>query len=153
MKNQLSGMSNWLCILNRENFGAIREKCIWGVSKRHRKKLMNTKLGDLCAFYLVGEGTGKNRIKPAIGGVFKIISVPYEDQLDIFPSKRSSEEIYPYRVKISAIKLFEPELIFEPLIPHLSFIKNKQKYSGHVIGKAMLEIPEEDMGVIMDYKI
>jgi predicted RNA-binding protein len=36
------------------------------------------------------------------------------------------------------------------LIPKLKFIKNKQKWTGHIQGKAMREIPEEDYNLILE---
>ncbi|ACS89625.1 hypothetical protein TSIB_0560 [Thermococcus sibiricus MM 739] len=40
------------------------------------------------------------------------------------------------------------EVDFKPLIPKLKFITNKKKWSGHLMGKAMREIPEEDYNLI-----
>jgi len=35
------------------------------------------------------------------------------------------------------------------LISDLKFIKNKKKWTGHIQGKAMGEIPEEDFNLIL----
>jgi len=140
-----AAMAFWLCILNRENFEAIKEKHIWGVVERHKKQLNKAKPGELCAFYLIADGAGDNRKEPVIGGIAEIASEPYEDYSDIFPSKRNPSELYPYRVGLKSIEIFEPYVPFKPLISHLSFITNKKNYSGHLLGKAMREIPEEDM--------
>lgn len=144
--NNESIMSNWLCILNRENFETVKSKLVWGVAERHKKILVRTKPGDVCAFYLIGEW---RRRESAIGGIFELISETYEDRSDIFTSKRSSEDVYPYRVRLKAIKIFQPEKPFKPLIPKLTFITNKKHYAGHVMGKAMREIPEDDMKLIL----
>lgn len=140
-------MSNWLCILNRENFEVVKEQLVWGVSEHHKKRLESTKPGDICAFYLVSEGPRK---RPAIGGIFKVESESYEDQSDLFPFKRSTTEKYPYRVRLTPVKLFEPVLVFKPLIPHMKFITNKRKYGSHVMGRAMLKISEEDINFILE---
>ncbi len=55
-------------------------------------------------------------------------------------------ETYPLRIKIKSIKLGELE--FKPLIPELKFITNKKKWSGHLMGKAMRELPEKDYKLI-----
>jgi predicted RNA-binding protein len=138
-------MSSWLCILNRENFKVVKEQLVWGVSERHKTRLISTKQGDICAFYLISD---VDRV-PAIGGVFKVESDPYEDWSDIFPFKRSETEIYPHRVRLSPIKVFEPELIFKPMVQDMKFITNKRHYAGHVMGRAMFEIPEEDIKLIL----
>jgi len=49
---------------------------------------------------------------------------------------------YPYRVKIKPIKIFDEPVEFKPLIPKLSFIRNKDKWTGYV-RLPMREIPEE----------
>lgn len=92
---------------------------------------------------------------PAIGGIFKVTSNPFIEFSEIFQSKRSrsqrsEKELYPYRIRLTPIKIFEPELSFKELIPNLNFIKNKIKYSGHLVGKTMREIPFEDMDLIMN---
>lgn len=138
-------MAFWLCILNRENFETVRKEQVWGVAERHKKQLSKAKPGELCAFYLISEGAGDKRKESVIGGISEIASGPYEDFSDIFPSKRSPSEVYPYRVRLKSINIFEPYLPFKPLIPNLNFITNKKHYSGHLLGKAMREIPQEDM--------
>jgi predicted RNA-binding protein len=127
----------------------VKETATWGVGERHRKQLSNAKISDICAFYLIGVGKRK---KPSIGGVFRIVSEPYEDQSDIFPSKpskrHSKNETYPYRVLLSPIKLFEPEVEFKPLVSSLKFIKNKEHYASYLMGRAMIKIPADDMRLI-----
>jgi len=74
------------------------------------------------------------------------VSEPYQDSTRIFKVPPHLNETYPLRVKIKPVKL--GELDFKPLIPKLSFITNKKKWSGHLMGKAMREIPEEDYRLI-----
>jgi predicted RNA-binding protein len=143
-------MAFWLCILNRENFETIKKEHVWGVAERHKKQLSKSMPGELCAFYLIAEGAGDSRKEPVIGGIAEIASEPYQDLSDIFPSKRNPSEVYAYRVGLKSIKIFEPYVPFKPLIPHLNFITNKKNYSGHLLGKAMREIPKEDMRQILE---
>jgi len=143
-------MAFWLCILNRENFESITKEHVWGVAERHKKQIFKAMSGELCAFYLVAEGASDSRKEPVIGGIAEIASEPYEELSDISPSKRNPSEVYPYRVGLKSIKIFEPCVPFKPLIPHSNFITNKKKYSGHLLGKAMREIPKEDMRQILE---
>ncbi|MEA3487940.1 MAG: EVE domain-containing protein, partial [Euryarchaeota archaeon] len=39
-------------------------------------------------------------------------------------------------------------VVFKPLIPKLKFITNKNKWSGHLMGKAMRTIPKDDFVLI-----
>jgi predicted RNA-binding protein len=141
-------MASWLCILDRMNFSTIERENIWGVAQRFKKTLEKTNPGDLCAFYLIAEGAGDHKKNSSIGAIFEIISTPYEDEADIFPSKRDK---YPCRVRLKPIKIFNPELQFKPLIPIMDFIINKENYRGYLMGKAMIKITDADMNRIMGY--
>lgn len=144
-------MSSWLCILNGKNFEIVKKYNIWGVSYRHKNRLFSTRPGEKCAFYLTVERSAKNRKDSAIGGIFEIISNPYEDHSEIFPSSHTLVEMYEYRVRLKVIKILNPECPFKPLIPSLTFITNKKNYGSHLVGKAMIKIPEEDMKLILNY--
>jgi predicted RNA-binding protein len=62
---------------------------------------------------------------------------------------RSSSETFPWRVKIKPIKIFDKPIEFKPLISKLKFITNKKKWTGHIHGRAMREIHEEDFKLII----
>jgi len=58
-----------------------------------------------------------------------------------------------WRVKIiTQIRVFDKPIEFKPLIPKLKFITNKKKWTGHLMGKAMREIPEDDFKLISSYE-
>jgi len=123
-------MKYWLCITNEANWNVIRSKEVWGVSDRHKDKIAMTKEGDKFVFY----------VKPMrIGGIFEVISKPFREKNPIFEG-----EIYPHRVKIKPIVISKRFLEFRPLIGKLHFITPKKKWGGHLQGKAMKPIPEED---------
>ena len=138
----------WLCILNRENFEAVKKKKVWGVSERHKNQIYKTKVGDKLAFYLISEVKGKERLESAIGGVAEVASEVFVDRKKIFPSAKVEGEVYPYRIRIKSLKVFKPEKPFKPLIGKLNFITNKKFYSGHLVGKAMRTIPKEDFEIL-----
>jgi predicted RNA-binding protein len=58
------------------------------------------------------------------------------------------EEVFPYRVKLKPVKIFDEPLDFKTLIPKLEFITNKKQWTGH-LRTAMRTIPEEDYEYIM----
>jgi len=58
------------------------------------------------------------------------------------------KEVFPYRIRLKPAKIFDTPVEFKPLIPKLSFIKNKTMWTGH-IRQAMRIIPEEDYKLIM----
>jgi len=141
----------WLCITNEANWNVIKEKNIWGVPERHKNTIAKVKPGDKLLIYLKQEKVN-DEIKPSrIVGAYEVISEVFRDSTRIFSSKgMRTNEIFPWRVKIKPIKIFDKPIEFKPLIPKLKFITNKKKWSGHLMGKAMREIPEEDYELILE---
>ena len=125
-------------------------KCIphlvWGVPERHKNAIAKVKPGDKLLIYLKQEKIGEE-IKPSrIVAVYEAASEPFKDSTRIFKSpKGMGNETFPLRI----IKVFDKPVEFKPLIPKLRFITNKKKWSGHLMGKAMRGIPEEDYKLIM----
>jgi predicted RNA-binding protein len=143
-------MKYWLCITTEENWKVIKEKNIWGVSQRHKNTIAKVKPGDKCLIYVMSTRKNKEVIPPKIVGAYEVISEVFEDRSRIFKSPPGKSEIYPYRIKLKPIKIFEKPLDFKSLIPELKFIKNKKRWTGHIQGKAMREIPKEDYESIMN---
>jgi len=140
----------WLCITNEVNWKVIREKNIWGVPERHKNTIAKVKPGDKLVIYLKQEKVNDEIKEPRIVAVYEVISEPFRDSTRIFSSKgMRTNETFPWRVKIKPIKIFDKPVEFKPLIPKLNFITNKKKWSGHLMGKAMREIPEKDYELIL----
>ncbi len=145
-------MAYWLCITNEVNWKVIREKNIWGVPERHKNTIAKVKPGDKLVIYLKQEKIDNEVKESRIVAVYEVISEPFKDSTRIFSSKgmRNSGETFPWRVKIKPIKIFDKPIEFKSLIPKLRFITNKKKWTGHLMGKAMREIPEEDFRLILE---
>ena len=142
-------MKYWLCITTEENWRAIKEKNIWGVPERHKNTIAKVKPEDKLVIYVKQERVKDEVKEPKIVAVYEVASEPFKDSTRIFSSKgMSTNETFPWRVKIKPIKIFDKPIEFKPLIPKLKFITNKKKWSGHLMGKAMREIPEEDYDLI-----
>lgn len=141
----------WLCITNRENWNVVQQLKIWGVAERHRNTINKANPGDRLVFYLVSEPIDGERLESAVGGEAEIASEVFKDTRKIFKrgSVKKKGEIFPLRVNLSNVNPFKEEILFKPLIPHLQFIKNKKKWSGHIQGKAMRLISEEDFNRIV----
>jgi len=142
---QVTPMKYWLCITNRDNWEVIKRENIWGVPKRHKNTIAKVKPGDKLIIYVKQE-QGRGKLEPKIVGIFEVVSEPYEDSKRIFKSPPHLNETYPLRIKIKPLKLGEVD--FKQLIPKLKFITNKKRWSGHLMGRAMREIPEEDYKLI-----
>lgn len=141
-------MTCWLCITTEENWQIIRKKNIWGVADRHKNTIAKVKPGDKCLIYVMSTKKDKETIPPRIVAAYEVVSEVFKDSTRIFKSPPGKNEIYPLRIKLKPIKVFEKPVDFKSLIPKLKFIKNKKKWVGHIQGKAMREIPEEDYKLI-----
>jgi predicted RNA-binding protein len=136
-------MKYWLCITNQENWDIIKEKGIWGVSARHKGTIQEVRPGDKLLIYVVSTRLEKEIIPSKIVAAYEVSSELFEDRTMIFKPNRKGEP-YPLRVKLKEVKIFPTPVEFKPMIQRLTFIKNKKKWSGHIQGKAMREIPAED---------
>ena len=146
-------MNHWLAISNRDNSAVTISKQIWGVAERHVNKIQKTAMGDTLLVYVGQQVIDKETTLPAaITGCFEIVSDVYEDTERVFaspPNVGRGDEIFPLRINVKTIEIFDPPVSFKPLIPHLGFITNKKQWSGHIRGQAMRTIPEEDYAYIM----
>jgi len=141
-------MKYWLCITNQDNWEVIREKGIWGVSERHKSTIQKVKPGDKCLIYVVSSRLEKEIIPSKVVAAYDVSSELFDDRTEIFKSVREGES-YPLRVKLKEVKIFPTPVEFKPMIQRLSFIKNKRKWTGHIQGKAMREIPAEDYELLL----
>ncbi len=144
-------MSYWLCITNSDNWQIIKKNNVWGVPSRHQNTINKVKPGDKLLIYLKQErDKNRNIIEPRIPAVYEAQSKVYNNSSKLFKTPQGmGSESFPLRVKLKPVKIFSKPVEFKPLIHKLKFITNKKKWSGHLIGKAMREIPEEDYNLIL----
>jgi len=143
-------MRFWLCITTEENWNVIKEKNVWGVQEKHRNTIENVKPGDKCLIYVMSTKKNDELIPPRIMAAYEVTSEVFVDRSRIFkPPVIDKNETFPLRIKLKPIKIFEKSVDFKSLIPKLKFITNKRKWTGHIQGKAMREIPEEDYNLIL----
>jgi predicted RNA-binding protein len=94
--------------------------------------------------YTIKEIANKEILPSAITTEYQVVSEVFEDVEPLFETPKSlGNEKFPLRIKIKSVKIFKEPIQFKPLIPKMSFIKNKTMWSGS-IRTAMREIPEED---------
>jgi len=143
-------MTYWLCITTEENWKVIKEKNIWGVPERHKNTISRVEPGDKLLIYLKQERDKDRIVEPRIVAVYEAVSDVFKDSKRIFKSPPGiGNETFPLRIKLKPVKIFEKSIDFKSLIPELKFITNKKKWTGHLMGKAMREIPEEDYNLIL----
>jgi len=114
----------WLCITTEKNWEVVRKKNVWGVPKRSRGFIQKVKLDDLLIFYVTPK---------RIAGVFKAASEPFVDEEAIFSAEGfGGEERFSHRIRLEPIVLTKEYVDFSALIPRLSFIANKKRWSGYL---------------------
>ena len=120
---------------NAKNWKIIKQKKIWGVSKRNKGLIGGVSVGDILIFY----------VKPKrIGGLFKVTSDSFQSDEKIFgPESFREKETYPYRIRLEPFIVPETFVNFEELVPSLTFIISKVFWAGY-IRHAMRTIPKED---------
>jgi len=142
----------WICISNRENAKISQQKKQWGVAKRYIKTIINVKKGDTILMYTRQETINKVKMPSSIMGIFEVTSEMFEETNPLFTVPLNmGTEVFPLRIKIKPIEIFLNPIEFKPLISSLSFITNKEMWSGS-IRTAMRQIPESDYQKIIKKK-
>jgi predicted RNA-binding protein len=142
-------IQRWLCITTRANDEVTRKKHIWGVAKRFVNTMARVKKGDTLLMYTMQEIVDRKIFSSAITGIYEAISDVYEDESPVFVTPKAlGNEMFPLRINVKLIEVIAVPVPFKPLVPEMSFIKNKTMWSGS-IRTAMRVIPEEDYQVIM----
>jgi predicted RNA-binding protein len=144
-------MTYWICITTEENWRVIKDKNVWGVAERHKNTISRVKPGDKLIIYVKQERSKDKVVEPRIVAVYEAVSEVFKDTSKIFKSPPGMKnEVFPFRIRLKPIKVFSTPVDFKSLIPKLRFITNKKKWTGHLMGKAMREIPEEDYNLIVN---
>ena len=120
------------------------------MGEKHRNTIAKVKPGDKCLIYVMSTKKDNETIPPRIMAVYEVISEVFKDSSRIFkPPARNRNETFPLRIRLKPVKIFGKPIDFKSLIPKLKFITNKKRWTGHIQGKAMREIPEDDYNLIL----
>jgi predicted RNA-binding protein len=139
----------WLAISTLDNWKVVKEKHIWGVASRYRSTIQKVNVGDHVLIYTMQSIQDKEIIPSAVQAEYEVVSDLFEDSDPIFVTpSRMGEERFPLRIRLKPLKKITKPIMMKPLVPELSFIKNKTMWSG-AIRTAMREIPESDYRIIM----
>ena len=140
-------MKYWLAAGTHANSQVAINKKIWGVQKKFVKSLKRVEIGDILIIFSRQE----KGVPSAITAIFEIISLPYIDDRQIFKSHSIYfTEIYPLRIKLKSMNIFNKPIEFKSMVPFLNFISNKKYWSCHFRGRAITEIPEHDYQKIVE---
>jgi predicted RNA-binding protein len=132
----------WLFVTTPDNWQISKEKNVVGYAERYQHALSQVSKGDKCLLYITSIS--------AIDGKYEVVSqVVYYDHKQIFHSPPTEpRENFPLRLDLRRLGPPTAPISFRPLIPKLSFIKNKKNWGGTFQG-AVLRISEEDYRIIV----
>lgn len=137
-------MTRWLCMADRTNAAIVKEHLIWGVPARYRNTIGRVHPGDTLLIYARQEYVGGKLLSSVVMAAYEVVSSVFENTEPIFTAPAFLPgEVFPMRVKVKSLPDVSEPIPFKPLVPALSFIKNKVMWSGSIRG-AMRTIPEED---------
>ena len=120
-----------------------------GRCKAIYKSVRQVKKGDTLLMYTIQEVVDREVIPSAITSCYEAVTNMYEDESPLFVTPKAlGNEVFPLRIKVKPVKIFAEPLSIKPLVPQMSFIKNKVMWSGSV-RTAMRIIPE---GSSTDYE-
>ncbi|ACL17349.1 EVE domain-containing protein [Methanosphaerula palustris] len=136
-------MTRWLCMADRTNAAIVKERLVWGVPARYRNTIGRVHPGDTLLIYARQEHAAGETLPSIVMAAYDVVSPVFEDTEPIFTAPAFLPgEVFPMRVKVKPLPDISEPVPFKPLVPALSFIKNKVMWSGSI--RAMRTIPEED---------
>jgi len=117
----------WIVTISQDNLKATLEHNQIGLPERRRDLLRKVRLGDTVVFYIgkkregyAGPSSGVHQFGP----IAKVTSKEFFSNVPIWKSR--SGESFPSRLSISVIS--DGKVDAAKVIPHLSFIQNKDKW-------------------------
>lgn len=138
-------MSNYyIAVTNDDNWPTVRGKHIWGLPEGRENLINRLAKGDYLFIYLMSSRRGDVLLPPRITGLFQVASKPYRDSKRIFKGR-----LYPNRVKLKPILIPKKPVEFKPLVPKLTFIKNKQFWAAH-LRSGLTKISEQDFKLLKE---
>jgi predicted RNA-binding protein len=138
-------MAYWIYVTNSDNWTITKKTNILGASARYKNALSRVKKGDQCLVYVKGEISAGETLRPKIVAQYEIASTVFEDSKKLFVTPPNTpNETFPLRLRLEAVRVFEPPIDFKPLILRLSFLPNKTYWTGPIRGKAVVQIPQSD---------
>jgi predicted RNA-binding protein len=143
-------MNYWLFVTTPTNWRITEKKRILGYTERYKNVLSKPQKKDKCLVYIKGRDEHETFSDPTVIGEYEIVSDLYTDSKPIFsPKDAQKNETFPLRLELKCLTPSAKPIAFRPLVPKLSFIKNKKYWGASLQGKAILGIPEQDYKTIV----
>lgn len=145
-------MNYWLFVTTAENWKIITEESIIGFPTRNRSAWSRLKQGDKCLIYIKRERGGEEFKESLVTGEYQAASATYVDNKRVFGRLETSPgEVYPLRVTLKRLGTVSEPVPFKPIVPKLSFIRNKRSWGSVLQGRSLINISEKDYRTIVSH--
>lgn len=134
------GKQYWLLITSRGYWAQLQKHGFWSFAGS--KKLDEVKVGDIGVVYLTADG---GRYESAIGGVLQFTGTPKTIERTNTPF----DALYPSRMSMNVERIFDPPILFKPLVERVSFISNTKNYGASLQGQAIKPITLHDYQILV----
>jgi predicted RNA-binding protein len=143
-------MALWMYITNSENWNITKKTNLLGAARqRNNGALFRVQKGDKCLIYVKGGKSDHEITEPEIVGEYEIVSQVFVQHTKLFHAPPTApKQVYELRVGLRPLRIFDRPIEFKPLIPKLTFIKNKERWSLRIRGRALVELPKIDYDLV-----
>jgi predicted RNA-binding protein len=144
-------MNHWIYVTTSDNWGVTKKRNLLGVPERNKNVIGRLRKGDRCLVYVKQERVSGQVSGAQIVGAYEIASDVFYDPTKVFSTPRGmyEKETFSLRMKMKPLSIFEKPIEFKPLVQKLAFIRNKNNYGTHLIGRALVPISESDYKLIV----
>ena len=137
------GKHYWLLITSRGYWAQLQKHGFWSFAGS--TKLDRVKVGDIGVVYLTADG---GRYDSAIGGVIQFTGT----QTKMQKTNTFFDALYPSRMSMNVERIFDPPILFKPLVERVSFISNTKNHGASLQGQPIKPITLDDYEILVGGK-
>ena len=143
-------MRFWLYITTLDNWDISKEKRIIGVGEKHTSLVSKISEGDKGIIYIKCHGSSTKIKDPIVVASFTIGTYFFDTNQLFFTPKNMISQTFPNRYNLQKLDLFKNPVKMKKNVQDLTFLKNKERWGMHLMGRVMIELTKSDYNVIID---
>lgn len=137
----------WIVTISQDNLQETLKHNQIGLPERRRDLLKRVRPGDTVVFYIGRKREGYSGPRSSISQFGPVVKVTSEEFFSDVPIWRSrSGKLFPSRLSISLLS--EGRVNAADVIPHLSFVRNKDRWGLYLL-TGIRAISEEDYKTLL----
>ena len=134
------GKRYWLLITSRGYWAHLQKCGFWCFDGS--KKLDKVKARDVGVIYLTSDS---GRYESAIGGVIEFTETPVNAE----KTNTIFDALYPLRMSMRVVKIFDPPIPFRPFVGQVSFVSNASNFGVSLQGQPIKPIAFDDYRILV----